>query len=427
MRRYRRFPAEFERKKSDWRNYGAAAVIGSICLIVGMLTIGMSVFAEQKIDGSIGIDPLDGGERYVPNISGMSYEQAQEVLKQNHLKAELTDMNYSDSIEKDRILSQTPKAGNVAAEGDTIHIVVSGGTEEVTTPDFTGMTCEEAEELAAAQHLLIQAEKREKYSDRVKKGDIMTQSVVPKKRTAVQTEITLTVSLGSLSEETALLTVPDFRGITKERAITRLGKIKAKEGFTYSIGDIEEKYSSEVKKGDIISQSPKQDTKARTNEPLHLVISRGPQMIPAPKLTNLTEEKALKELKKAGFSADVETEYSSQVSEGMVIRQGTKAGAKAAKGSSIKIVISLGAQPVQNTQNVNDNNPSRGSGGTGGSSGGSRQSTGSVSNPGSDSKNQKEQPQSDGGNTDSHETENGQQEGNGSFVRMSDGTGFMVE
>ncbi len=198
MRRYRRFPAEFERKKSDWRNYGAAAVIGSICLIVGMFTIGMSVFAEQKIDGSIGIAPLDGGKRYVPNISGMSYEQAQEVLKQNHLKAELTDMNYSDSIEKDRILSQTPKAGNVAAEGDTIHIVVSGGTEEVTTPDFTGMTCEEAEELAAAQHLLIQAEKREEYSDRVKKGDIMTQSVAPKKRTAVQTEITLTVSLGSL-------------------------------------------------------------------------------------------------------------------------------------------------------------------------------------------------------------------------------------
>ncbi len=33
----------------------------------------------------------------------MSYEQAQEVLKQNHLKAELTDMNYSDSIEKDRL------------------------------------------------------------------------------------------------------------------------------------------------------------------------------------------------------------------------------------------------------------------------------------------------------------------------------------
>mgnify|MGYP001107200318 CR=1 FL=1 len=33
----------------------------------------------------------------------MSYEQAQEVLKQNHLKAELTDMIYSDSIEKDRL------------------------------------------------------------------------------------------------------------------------------------------------------------------------------------------------------------------------------------------------------------------------------------------------------------------------------------
>lgn len=428
QRRYGTFSAVSDRKKYYRLKYGAAAAGILICLFVGIPTIGMSVLAEQKIDGSIGMAPLGKEERYVPNITGMSYEEAQDVLKRNHLKAERIEMNYSDSIEKDRILSQSPKAGNVMAAGGTIDIVVSGGCEEVMMPDFTGMTCEEAKELATVQHLSIQDQKREAYSEQVKKGRIITQSVAPKERIAVETGVTLTVSLGRLSEETALLTMPDLSGFTKEKALARLDKIKKKEGFTYSIGDIKETYSLKVKKGEIISQSPKPGTKVRTNEPVHLVISRGPEMIQVPKITNLTKEKAEKKLKKAGFSADVQTEYSSQVSEGTVIRQSRRAGEKAAKGSSIQIVISLGEQPVQNTKNPNDSSPSQ-SGGTGAGSGGSSPSQGSVSNQGSGSNAKKDQPQSGGGDTASQETDNNRQTDpkEGNYLRMPDGTFIGIE
>lgn len=249
-------------------------------------------------------------------------------------------------------------------------------------PDLSGMTAAEAKHLITGQNLLLLENGIiEEYSDVVEKGRVISQSIPAEERIAVQTEITLAVSLGSLNEETALLKVPDLTGMTKEKAVKTLGKLKEQAGFTYVLGEVKNKYSTDIKKGKIMSQSPKAGLAVRTNEPICIVISKGPEMVQMPELVYLTKDQAVAKLEKAGLHIEIKTEYSEKAASGLVTAQSAKTGSKVAKGSVVVITVSLGKAPVQpgsgNAGNTGNSGSSGSSAGNSGSSGGSTGSSGS--------------------------------------------------
>lgn len=357
-----------------WMKLTAAAACVLVCICIGLFATGNLGFTKKEITSADGMAALSGSQRYVPNVSGMSYEEAEVLLKEKNLSLIISGMNYSESIAKNKILSQTPRDGAVAEAEETVQVIMSGGQEEVMMPDLAGMTEEEAAQLIAGQNLILRQDGiQEEYSDVVEKGRVIEQNIPAEERIAVQTEITLSVSLGSLSEETALLEVPDLTGLTKDKAIKQLAKLKKQTGFTYLIGEVKNKYSTKAEKGRIISQSPKAGETVRTNEPVRLVISKGPEMVQIPELVYLTQEQAVKKLEKAGLTAEIAAEYSEQAAQGLVIRQSVENGSKAAKGSMVKITVSLGKAPVQQ---------SSGNGGTGGSAGGNGGAGGSGGSTG---------------------------------------------
>lgn len=362
-----------------WMKCAAAAACALVCICAGLFATGNLGFTKKEITSADGMAALSGDQRYVPNVSGMSYEEAEDLLRQKNLNLIISGMNYSESIEKNKILSQKPADGAVALAEETVQVIMSGGQEEVMMPDLSGMTREEAEQMILGQNLVIgDGGVSEEYSDVVEKGRIIAQSIPADERIAVQTQITLSVSLGSLNEETALLEVPDLRGLTKEKALKRLGKLKEQAGFTFVLGEVKNKYSTEVEKGKIISQKPKAGETVRTNEPVQIVISKGPQMVQIPELVYLTKDQAIEKLQKAGLQAEITTAYSGQAAAGLVISQSVETGSKVAKGSSVTITVSLGKAPVQssgsngNQGSAGNSRPSGGSTGTGGgqSSGG---------------------------------------------------------
>lgn len=411
---------------------GTAVVAGVlVCICVGLFVTGNLGFTKKEITSADGVAALSGSQRYVPNVSGMSYEEAEELLKQKNLHLIISGMNYSESIAKNKILSQNPSDGAVAEAEETVQVIMSGGQEEVMMPDLSGMTQEEAQQLVARQNLVIHEDGvSEEYSDVVEKGRIIAQSVPAEERIAVQTEITLSVSLGSLNEETALLEVPDLTGLTKEKAIKQLGTLKEQAGFTYVLGEVKNKYSTDVEKGRIISQSPKAGETVRTNEPIRIVISKGPEMVQMPDLKYMTQEEAVKKLQKAGLQAEVATAYSEQAAAGLVLSQSAAAGTKAAKGSSVTITVSLGKQPVQqssgntgnagNSGNTGNSRPSGGSTGSGQPSGGSSGSGGQSSAGGGTGGSQSPAGGSTSGST-------GDSDSQGNRAIMPDGGSFVVE
>lgn len=325
---------------------GAAGVLVLICII--LFAAGNISFTRKQIESGAGALALGEDECYVPNVLGMSYEEAEKILQAGSLGVVINGINYSDSIERNRILSQQPKDGTKTAPEETVYVVMSGGREEVMMQDLTGMEYEAAVELLAAQKLVLTDDETAwEYSDFIEKGRVMAQSAAAGERIGVLTKIKLTVSLGSLSKETAVLAVPDLSGMTMEKALERLAKLKDKKGFTFSIGEVVEKHNAKVKKGRIISQTPQAGSKVRTNEPIALVISKGPEMASVPDLIYTKKEEAVRVLKDAGFKVKVEKAYSGKVSKGLVISQDKKAGKETAKGSTVTITVSLGKEPVK--------------------------------------------------------------------------------
>ncbi|MDO4542284.1 MAG: Stk1 family PASTA domain-containing Ser/Thr kinase, partial [Bacillota bacterium] len=140
---------------------------------------------------SSGIDSLE-----VPSVVGKSQKSATTMLESSGFEVAVEE-DYSDDVDEGDVISQDPRAGDSAPKGSTVTIVVSQGpeTKEVKVPDVTGLTLSDAKNQLVAKNLTV-GKVSEEYSDSVKEGIVMYQSV--KEGTSVDegTAVNLTVSKG---------------------------------------------------------------------------------------------------------------------------------------------------------------------------------------------------------------------------------------
>lgn len=108
----------------------------------------------------------------MPNFVGLSYEDAEALIKENGFIVEYDEI-YSSDVEKNHIISQLiPKNAEIPV-GTTIKLTVSLGVEMVTVPDLTGLTKQEAEKLLADNKLI--GDFTEEYSDTIENGIVIRQ------------------------------------------------------------------------------------------------------------------------------------------------------------------------------------------------------------------------------------------------------------
>lgn len=322
----------------------AAAVAG--VLLVGMVMRStISAFSWNQIQES----ELKEGEVYLTDITGMSYEEAQKSLK-DVCNLVIIGKNYSTTVPYNKIISQDPEAGRVIHKGEKVEVTMSGGTQEVMMPDLESLLHEEALSVIESQGLMIQEKDiTYEYNDMVEKGRVYEQSIAAGEKLTPGSEVSISVSLGRLEEETAILEVPDLIGKTKQEATAILEALKKTAGFTYPLGNIEKRYSAEIPEGQIMEQSLQPGTKVRTNAAIELVISQGPKMVKVPDVLYMKKEDAITALEALNLMVTTKNTYSSSVESGSVVSQSLEAGKNAAEGSSITIGISIGSKPETST------------------------------------------------------------------------------
>ena len=95
---------------------------------------------------SLVTEPVD----LAPDFVGMDYDSQ---VRNNHSYAGdylfYVTMEYSDTVEKGKIIRQTPEAGEVIEKGSTIDLVVSRGPQMVEMPNVAGFTRDGAEQQLA--------------------------------------------------------------------------------------------------------------------------------------------------------------------------------------------------------------------------------------------------------------------------------------
>jgi serine/threonine-protein kinase len=82
----------------------------------------------------------------VPNLQGLSLQQARIILEENGLCREIISITYSNDIKKDEIITQFPSPGTMITRGECVNMLASKGirTRIYKMPDLQGLYLDEA-------------------------------------------------------------------------------------------------------------------------------------------------------------------------------------------------------------------------------------------------------------------------------------------
>jgi serine/threonine-protein kinase len=235
---------------------------------------------------------LAGRFTATPDFTNLTQEQAQALAKQKGFALGF-DADYSETVPKGQVVRTDPAKGSRVLIGGSIVAFLSKGPERYAVPSLVGRTVAQAE-AALAQVRLVVGAQDDVWDENITAGEVV--SSTPANGTSVKpgTAVDLNVSKGP-----APVKIVSFVGKTFEEAKAyyeskRLVVARAPE----------DKFSSKVPAGSIVSQAPKSGTLAR-NETITFTVSKGPEMVAVPWLTGKTVTQATSALKKLGFKVKV--------------------------------------------------------------------------------------------------------------------------
>lgn len=142
----------------------------------------------------------------------------------------------------------------------------------------------------------------------------------------------------SIDKGNSLITVPTVTSLSKEDAMNELRKA----GFRVNAS--EHKESADVPKGNVISQSPKANSKAKKGDIVDIIISDG-MLVEVPNLKGMQVSEAKEALTEVGLNLGTSSyEYSDEVEKGQIFDQSIKSGKKVEVEESVDIFISRGPE-----------------------------------------------------------------------------------
>ncbi|MGN0962473.1 MAG: PASTA domain-containing protein, partial [Clostridia bacterium] len=142
-----------------------------------------------EITVCVGTDAVE-----VPDVTDKTEDAATVILENAGFKVEVKEENSKD-VEKGKVIRQSPSAGQKLDKGQTVIIVVSTGEEDVTVPNVTGLTKDDAIAKLSAANLRYSITSYE-YSDSYAAGYVMYQNYGSGEKVAPDTVINIKISKG---------------------------------------------------------------------------------------------------------------------------------------------------------------------------------------------------------------------------------------
>ena len=164
----------------------------TIAIVVGVIAalaiIGGIVFAFANSS--------NGDAVQVPNVVGMTREQAISQIESSGFEVGTVSEENSDTVESGKVISQDPSSDVKRDKGTKVNLTVSMGVAEITVPDLSNMTADQARKELTANGLKYSAGAAE-YSDSVEKDHVVRQDIAA--GTEVEAGTVVTVQFGDNS------------------------------------------------------------------------------------------------------------------------------------------------------------------------------------------------------------------------------------
>ncbi|MUV40015.1 Non-specific serine/threonine protein kinase [Lentibacillus sp. JNUCC-1] len=227
-----------------------------------LFLIGGGVAAALVIPGM-----LEPDEAEIPDVVGMTYEEASDELEQVGLSG-VEEEIYSDEVEKGLVVKTDPKVGRSIPVDQEVTILVSEGKEPVSFEDYTGQNFNQVERILNNKgYDDIMA--IEKNSD-LPEGEIIKQiqpdpddKVIPE-----ETRVIFDVSAGP--EEITLINLKNMTEAEVNRYLDENNLKMNKRS----------EHSDTIPAGEVIRQSPSASTRMEQGGQVDVVFSSGPEAKP---------------------------------------------------------------------------------------------------------------------------------------------------
>jgi len=208
----------------------------------------------------------------VPALTGLTETEALNKAKANNLIAVVSEYKTESNVEPGKVLEQDPESSTEVKKGTIIKLVVSKGEEQVSVPNLSNMTIENAKIKLNKLGLEI-GEITKENSDNFEAGKIMQQH--PDSGTSINkdSKVDVVISLGKKEE---LVEMVDLIGADISQASNKLKSIGL------NIGNIEKKFSNSYDTNQVIWQQYDAGKKLKKDSSIDVIISKGkkePEMI----------------------------------------------------------------------------------------------------------------------------------------------------
>jgi len=168
------------------------------------------------IAGTVHLILSKGKERIkVPEIAGLTIEDATKALESAKLKVGRVTEKFSASQEAGLVIDGSPVIGTDVRKESMVDLIISKGLEQIALTNYQGKTSDEAQAELTAAGLIVSSQYE--YSDTVEVGTVISQNPSDVSTIARGEKVILVVSKGP-----SKITVPNVYGLGKAKATKML-------------------------------------------------------------------------------------------------------------------------------------------------------------------------------------------------------------
>ncbi|GAB77621.1 serine/threonine protein kinase [Austwickia chelonae] len=264
-----------------------------------------------------------GSQRTVPELSGMSQEQAIAALEAVDLRAEIIPI-YSEDVRSGLVVSIEPVRGSVVRRSTAVAVSISKGKDRVTIPEIVNQPLDEAKKSIADARLSL-GKVAEEFNESVKTGHVV--SADPTSGTSVKpsTAVNLVVSKGRKPIE-----VKDWTGKSFAEAKSALER----DGLVAQVSG--EEFHNDIPQGAVIKQTPANGTLFKGAQ-VSFTISKGSELVKIPKVRGSSESQAVEALRAVGLEVEVDRFAGGLF--GMAHSTSPKAGSSVPRGTKVVLRV----------------------------------------------------------------------------------------
>ena len=263
----------------------------------------------------------------IPDLTGKTLEEAMDTLDQAGLVMLVSKRTFSKDCTQETVKEQ--RVGEVVG---AVAVVLDTPWRTFSMPNLNMKNQALAEQLLA--YMGIQPTITEEYSDLIKQGKVLAQSVEVGSVIEPGAAVELTVSQGSKPFQ-----MPNVTGMTEDAAKAALSELKLAVSVEYT-------YDENVAEGAVISQDIAEGSDVTRGTEIKLVVCSHDALVTVEGVSGKNFDEAKSTLEAQGLSVQKNEVYSSVYESGTVIEQLPAAGSMQVAGTTVVLTVSKGEDPA---------------------------------------------------------------------------------